>query len=80
MTAPLRANRLLGPSDPWNSPGAGEMSDSNVRSDAATVPPTGVAGPDPQDGKAVGTVFVAVDGPGGAVVRELQLAGNRAVR
>lgn len=40
---------------------------------------TGVAGPDPQDGKAVGTVFVAVDGPGGGVVRQLQLAGNRPV-
>jgi nicotinamide-nucleotide amidase len=40
---------------------------------------TGVAGPDPQDGKAVGTVFVAVDGPAGGVVRELQLAGNRPV-
>ncbi|MGW7090373.1 CinA family protein [Streptomyces sp. NPDC054871] len=28
---------------------------------------TGVAGPEPQDGQAVGTVFVAVDGPGSAV-------------
>lgn len=28
---------------------------------------TGVAGPDPQDGQAVGTVFVAVDGPGATV-------------
>ncbi|MCZ9341180.1 nicotinamide-nucleotide amidohydrolase family protein, partial [Streptomyces sp. TRM76130] len=28
---------------------------------------TGVAGPDPQDGQAVGTVFVAVHGPRGAV-------------
>ncbi|MGW4350013.1 CinA family protein [Streptomyces sp. NPDC004690] len=27
---------------------------------------TGVAGPDPQDGKPVGTVFVAVSGPAGA--------------
>jgi len=40
---------------------------------------TGVAGPDPQDGKAVGTVFVAVAGPFGATVRELKLDGNRAV-
>ena len=40
---------------------------------------TGVAGPDPQDGKAVGTVFVAVDGPTGGVVHELQLTGNRPV-
>lgn len=40
---------------------------------------TGVAGPDPQDGKPVGTVFVAVAGPFGAAVRELKLDGNRAV-
>ena len=40
---------------------------------------TGVAGPDPQDGKPVGTVFVAVAGPFGATVRELKLGGNRAV-
>ena len=39
---------------------------------------TGVAGPDPQDGKPVGTVFVAVAGPGGSTVRALSLAGSRA--
>ncbi len=39
---------------------------------------TGVAGPDPQDGKPVGLVYVAVAGPAGPVVRELKLAGNRA--
>lgn len=39
---------------------------------------TGVAGPDPQDGKPVGLVYVAVAGPSGAVVRELKLAGGRA--
>ena len=38
---------------------------------------TGVAGPDPQDGKPVGTVFVAVAGPAGATVRKLGLAGSR---
>jgi nicotinamide-nucleotide amidase len=38
---------------------------------------TGVAGPDPQDGKPVGLVYVAVAGPFGATVRELRLAGNR---
>jgi nicotinamide-nucleotide amidase len=39
---------------------------------------TGVAGPDPQDGKPVGTVFVAVAGPSGSTVRELTLSGSRA--
>jgi nicotinamide-nucleotide amidase len=47
---------------------------------------TGVAGPDPQDGQPVGTVFVAVHGPAGAVngsasggkVRALRLNGDRA--
>jgi nicotinamide-nucleotide amidase len=40
---------------------------------------TGVAGPESQDGKPVGMVFVAVAGPSGAQVRELKLEGNRAV-
>ncbi|MFD0317642.1 CinA family protein [Streptomyces flavalbus] len=47
---------------------------------------TGVAGPDPQDGQPVGTVFVAVAGPvgpdsgsaGGGKVRALRLNGDRA--
>jgi len=39
---------------------------------------TGVAGPDPQDGKPAGTVFVGVAGPGGSFVRELRLTGDRA--
>ncbi|MEU7046514.1 nicotinamide-nucleotide amidohydrolase family protein [Streptomyces varsoviensis] len=40
---------------------------------------TGVAGPEPQDGQPVGTVFVAVVGPGGAgAVQELALNGDRA--
>ena len=38
---------------------------------------TGVAGPEPQDGKPVGLVYVAVAGPAGTEVRELQLTGNR---
>jgi nicotinamide-nucleotide amidase len=38
---------------------------------------TGVAGPDPQDGVPVGTVFVSVAGPI-AQVRRLTLAGDRA--
>lgn len=40
---------------------------------------TGVAGPEPQDGKPVGTVYVAVAGPvGGARAAELGLRGDRA--
>ncbi|MDL5204159.1 CinA family protein [Streptomyces sp. ALI-76-A] len=47
---------------------------------------TGVAGPEPQDGRPVGTVFVAVDGPtapdsgvsGGEKVTALRLNGDRA--
>jgi PncC family amidohydrolase len=39
---------------------------------------TGVAGPDPQDGKPVGLVYVAVSGPRGVEVVEQRLAGDRA--
>ncbi|MEU2717821.1 CinA family protein [Streptomyces sp. NPDC007205] len=47
---------------------------------------TGVAGPEPQDGKPVGTVFVGIDGPltnglgsaGGGKVEALRLNGSRA--
>ena len=39
---------------------------------------TGVAGPDPVDGKPVGTVYVAVVGPGSSRVRALALSGDRA--
>ncbi|HEX2772896.1 MAG TPA: CinA family protein [Micromonosporaceae bacterium] len=38
---------------------------------------TGVAGPEPQGGKPVGMVFVAVAGPLGSDVRELDLDGGR---
>ena len=38
---------------------------------------TGVAGPDPAEGKPVGMVFVAVAGPGGLASRQLALAGGR---
>lgn len=41
---------------------------------------TGVAGPDPQDGQPVGTVYVAVSPPGsgGVVAQRIQLSGDRA--
>ena len=38
---------------------------------------TGVAGPDPQNGCPVGTVFLGVSGPGGTEVMRLHLAGDR---
>ncbi|MET8908463.1 CinA family protein [Micromonospora sp. NPDC004551] len=38
---------------------------------------TGVAGPEPQDGKPVGLVYVAAAGPRGTEVRELRLDGGR---
>lgn len=38
---------------------------------------TGVAGPDRQEGKPVGTVFVAAAGPAAVRVRELRLSGSR---
>jgi nicotinamide-nucleotide amidase len=39
---------------------------------------TGVAGPDPQDGKPVGTVFLALAGPAEETVAERSFAGDRA--
>jgi nicotinamide-nucleotide amidase len=40
---------------------------------------TGVAGPDPQDGKPVGTVYLGVAGPDGfGLVRHLEFGGDRA--
>ncbi|MGW7004920.1 CinA family protein [Streptomyces sp. NPDC054933] len=39
---------------------------------------TGVAGPEPQGGKEVGTVYVAVAGPPGTSVGSLRLDGDRA--
>lgn len=39
---------------------------------------TGVAGPDPQGGRPVGTVYVGLAGPGQGALRELALSGDRA--
>ncbi|MER7706920.1 CinA family protein [Kitasatospora sp. NPDC097605] len=39
---------------------------------------TGVAGPEPQDGQPVGTVHLAIAGPGGTLVTSPRLSGERA--
>ena len=39
---------------------------------------TGVAGPEPHDGKPVGTVFIGVFGPAGAAAHERHYTGDRA--
>lgn len=38
---------------------------------------TGVAGPDPQEGRPAGTVFVGIAGPDGETALALELAGSR---
>lgn len=39
---------------------------------------TGVAGPDPHDGKDVGTVFIGLAGPAGTASHEFHFGGDRA--
>lgn len=55
------------------------MADSARRLLGATyaVSTTGVAGPEPQDGQPVGTVFVGIADPSGITVVSLALSGNR---
>ena len=62
-------------------PGVAEQMAAGVRSlTGATygLATTGVAGPDPTDGKPVGTVYVALVGLGSSRVRALALTGDRA--
>ena len=58
---------------------AAAMAEGAVRVMGSTwgVATTGVAGPEPSEGKPVGTVHVAVTGPGGVQTRELSLHGDR---
>jgi nicotinamide-nucleotide amidase len=58
---------------------ARQMADGVRARLAATwgVATTGVAGPDPQDGKEPGTVHIAAAGPSGTLVRSLTLPGDR---
>jgi nicotinamide-nucleotide amidase len=66
-----------GPVDPDVARALAEGARDRCRADWGLAT-TGVAGPDPQDGKPVGLVYVAVAGPSGSAVRELHLAGSRA--
>jgi nicotinamide-nucleotide amidase len=59
---------------------ARQMADGVRRALGTTwgVATTGLAGPDPQDGRPPGRVFVAVTGPSTSLVEPLQLDGDRA--
>lgn len=62
-------------------PGVAERMAAGVRSLTGStygLATTGVAGPDMADGKPVGTVYVALAGPGSSRVCALALAGDRA--
>ena len=74
VPADLLAER--GPVDPDVAEALAEGARSRCRADWGLAT-TGVAGPDPQHGVEVGTVFVAVAGTGGAHVRRLSLDGDR---
>ena len=58
---------------------AAAMAEGAVRVLGSTwgVATTGVAGPEPSEGKPVGTVHVAVAGPGGVQTRDVSLHGDR---
>ncbi len=60
---------------------AAAMAEGAARVLGATwgVATTGVAGPEPSEGKAVGTVHVAVAGPAGVETRNLSLNGDRSM-
>lgn len=62
-------------------PGVAEQMAAGVRERLGAtygVSTTGVAGPDPQDGQPVGTVYVGIAGPSGAAHTRVQLRGDRA--
>ena len=58
---------------------AAAMAEGAIRVMGSTwgVATTGVAGPEPSEGKPVGTVHVAVAGPGGVETRDVSLHGDR---
>jgi nicotinamide-nucleotide amidase len=65
-----------GPVDPDVARALAEGGRQRCAADWA-VATTGVAGPQPQGGRPVGLVYVAVAGASGSVVRRLDLAGDR---
>ncbi|MPZ25171.1 MAG: nicotinamide-nucleotide amidohydrolase family protein [Micromonosporaceae bacterium] len=75
VPAELLAER--GPVDPDVALALAEGARTRCRADWGLAT-TGVAGPDPQHGVAVGTAYVAAAGPGGALVRPLTAPGDRA--
>ncbi|MFD3874263.1 CinA family protein [Streptomyces sp. NPDC058623] len=70
---------LLAAEGAVNAQVAQEMADGVRRVMGASwgIATTGVAGPDPQDGQPVGTVFIAVAGPTGSKAARLWLNGSR---
>ncbi|SIN38924.1 CinA family protein [Micromonospora cremea] len=74
VPAELLAER--GPVDPDVAAALAEGGRKRCRADWGLAT-TGVAGPEPQDGKPVGLVYVAVAGPNGGEVRQLDLDGGR---
>lgn len=70
---------LLAVEGPVHPVVARQMAEGVRRALGATygVATTGVAGPEPQDGRAVGTVHVAVAGPSGTRVASPALSGGR---
>jgi nicotinamide-nucleotide amidase len=75
VPAPLLAER--GSVDPDVAIAMAEGARRRLGTDWA-VSTTGVAGPEPHDGKAVGTVYVGLAGPAGSAVHELSATGDRA--
>ena len=71
---------VLSAHGPVSAPVAGALAGGVRRRLSATygVGLTGVAGPDPQDGRPVGTVYVGLAGPHQGTVRLLELTGDRA--
>jgi nicotinamide-nucleotide amidase len=73
---PAHLLELRGPVDPDVALALAEGARTRCRADWG-LSTTGVAGPESQDGKAVGTVYVGCSGPSVSETRALRLAGGR---